>query len=200
MIGESATRKGERAKKVPKYMQYDVIAPTHRTQTMLPSHPPRHPNRRYVYPHQGTPGQLGRTHTNCQGTPEVLILTQPEYILLTQSSATTTPLSPFWLSLPSRPMVFFRRPPIPLLPSLPEQLKGPSSGHGRALMWRRARVTGESPREGGVARRRWVRAYRLTRTIMACSASISARPIRISPISRRKCWGDCKFQGSCCTA
>lgn len=56
MIGESATRKGERAKKVPKYMQYDVKPPLHRTLTTLPSHPPRHQNRRYVCLHQGTSG------------------------------------------------------------------------------------------------------------------------------------------------
>lgn len=144
MIGESATRKGERAKKVPKYMQYDVIAPRHRTQTTLPSHPPRRPNRRYLSPHQGTSGQLGRTQPDRQSTPEVPLLAQPEYVLLTQSSATTSPFGP---NPPSRPTASSPRPPTALLPSPSEQLRVPSSGHGKALIPRRGRAMGESPRE-----------------------------------------------------
>ena len=50
MIGENATRKGERAKKVPKYMQYDVTHLSTRTQTTAFTRPPRHTNRRYI-PH-----------------------------------------------------------------------------------------------------------------------------------------------------
>lgn len=46
MIGENATRKGERAKKVPKYMQYDVTHPSPRTQTTAFTPLPRHKNRR----------------------------------------------------------------------------------------------------------------------------------------------------------
>lgn len=82
MLSENGTRKGERAKKVPKYMQYDVKFKEPRTLITAFSLPPGRLSRRYHCPHSGKASHCCRNRTNRTPSSEIPLHPQPEYSLL----------------------------------------------------------------------------------------------------------------------